>query len=282
MNDLERLLNLVPFISTHQGISLQDLSKEFNISKKALIADLETLFLCGLPGYTPLELIELSFDDGFVSIRNAEELVKPRNLTSGELTLLLIGLENLMEISPENSDRISKLIARITALVSVPVDFAPPSHLQNIRFIQDAIVQSKKVRFRYTSRYRDESRIRDVSPLSFSREGSHLYVRGFCENACGYRTFDLERISGIELLDEPSYFPLQEEEKVEITISITKRYRRFIELFGKEKFETFSLIWPLRAVVSGGGDVIAIHPQELRHEIASRARSALAQYQQLR
>jgi proteasome accessory factor C len=67
-----RLLDLVPFITTHQGISIKDLAKEFAISTEELLDDLNTLWMCGLPGYTPLELIDLSFESGFVSIRNAD------------------------------------------------------------------------------------------------------------------------------------------------------------------------------------------------------------------
>ena len=49
-----RLLDLVPFISSHQGIALVDLASQFGISESELISDLNTLWMCGLPGYTPL------------------------------------------------------------------------------------------------------------------------------------------------------------------------------------------------------------------------------------
>ena len=65
-----RLLDLVPFLLSHQGISLNDLAKHFNIETEAMLDDLNTLWMCGLPGYTPLELIDLAFDSGYVTIRN--------------------------------------------------------------------------------------------------------------------------------------------------------------------------------------------------------------------
>ena len=82
-----RLLDLVPFITTHQGISIKDLAKEFAITTEELLDDLNTLWMCGLPGYTPLELIDLSFESGYVSIRNAEILQKVRLLTKEELVV---------------------------------------------------------------------------------------------------------------------------------------------------------------------------------------------------
>jgi proteasome accessory factor C len=82
-----RLLDLVPFISTHQGIALAELAEEFNLSESELLSDLNTLWMCGLPGYTPLELIDLEFESGYVSIRNAEVLQRVRLLTKQELVI---------------------------------------------------------------------------------------------------------------------------------------------------------------------------------------------------
>ena len=79
-----RLLDLVPFLNTHQGIALKELAKHFDVSPAQMSADLTTLWMCGLPGYTPLELMDLEFESGFVSIRNAETLSKPRTITFQE------------------------------------------------------------------------------------------------------------------------------------------------------------------------------------------------------
>ena len=59
----KRSLDLIPFILEHQGITMEELAKKFNVSKDVLFEDLNMLFCCGLPGYTPLELIDMSFDD---------------------------------------------------------------------------------------------------------------------------------------------------------------------------------------------------------------------------
>jgi proteasome accessory factor C len=86
-----RLLDLVPYLATHQGISIEDLSKEFSITKSELIDDLTTLWMCGLPGYTALELMDLSFESGFVTISNAETLARPRVLDRNEILALILG-----------------------------------------------------------------------------------------------------------------------------------------------------------------------------------------------
>ena len=282
MNEIERLLNLVPFISTHQGISLDELSKEFGISKSELVSDLEVLFLCGLPGYTPLELMELTFEDGYVTIRNAEELQKPRNISSAEAALLLIGLTHLKDLSPEYEARISILINRLREKVKVPLDVAPQHHLAAMRGIQEALKLKRRLKFKYISRYKDESKLREVSPSEIVGENGKNYLYGFSHDSDGYRTYDIERMSGLELVDKEISLPQRENQSTHVKISITKRYRRYIELFRSEEFETFSLYWATRAVISAGGDVLAISPGELRHEVRRRAASALAHYDHLR
>jgi len=89
----ERLLALVPYISAHQGIAVKNLAQVFNVTTTQIIADLTTLWMCGLPGYTALELMDLSFESGFVSIRNAPTLKSPRTLSKEEIISLLLGLD---------------------------------------------------------------------------------------------------------------------------------------------------------------------------------------------
>jgi proteasome accessory factor C len=66
---LARLIDLVPFITSHQGISIVELSKKFGVTKEEIEKDLWLLYMCGLPGQTPLELMEFEFEDGFVTVR---------------------------------------------------------------------------------------------------------------------------------------------------------------------------------------------------------------------
>ena len=90
-----RLLDLVPYINSHQGISLKELANVFGVTQAQMTSDLTTLWMCGLPGYTPLELMDLDFESGFVTIHNAETLSKPRSITFDEGVALVLGLDLL-------------------------------------------------------------------------------------------------------------------------------------------------------------------------------------------
>ena len=90
-----RLLDLVPYLNSHQGVSLNDLAKKFDVTVAQMSSDLTTLWMCGLPGYTPLELMDLEFESGYVTIRNAPTLAKPRTITFDEGVALILGLDIL-------------------------------------------------------------------------------------------------------------------------------------------------------------------------------------------
>ena len=53
-NQVERLLDLVPYLTSKPGVSLEEIATDFQTSKSNVIDDLNTLWMCGLPGYTPL------------------------------------------------------------------------------------------------------------------------------------------------------------------------------------------------------------------------------------
>jgi Predicted transcriptional regulator len=119
-----RLLDLVPYISSHQGISLKELAQTFKVDQEQMTSDLTTLWMCGLPGYTPLELMDLDFESGFVTIHNAETLSKPRSISFDEGVALVLGLDLLRSaISSDRSDlleRIDLLSQRLAGLIKLP------------------------------------------------------------------------------------------------------------------------------------------------------------------
>jgi proteasome accessory factor C len=68
LNRAARALDLVPYITENPGVAIEDLADKFQVSSQQIVKDLELIFLCGLPGYTPYELIDLNFEDGVVTI----------------------------------------------------------------------------------------------------------------------------------------------------------------------------------------------------------------------
>ena len=73
-----RALDLVPYLLEHQGISIPELAVAFGVSEKQINDDLVLIHMCGLPGYTPLELIDMFYEDGYVTVSDPQSFKKLR------------------------------------------------------------------------------------------------------------------------------------------------------------------------------------------------------------
>ena len=302
LEKIERLLDLVPYVATHQGIALEELAKEFSISTSQLTEDLTTLWMCGLPGYTPLELMDLSFDNGFVSISNAETLARPRILDRDEVLALILGLETLQEDAGRNHgeqvETIAKLVTKLIGFIDSNVERtvqAGTSALSNERgIIQKAITNGGAAEITYHSISRDEVSKRVIHPLEFTFANNHEYVSAFCDLTQSYRTFRLDRIMQVAQVEGgdailPKSDSTSGDEKIPITLKVHSRFRDVAERFNLDgglqiasefvEVESFSADWATREIMGFGGQVGLVSPQELRTSLRDRALRALEGYQ---
>ena len=166
-----RLLDLVPFLLSHQGISLSDLAKHFKVDEDVITDDLNTLWMCGLPGYTPLELIDLAFDSGFVTIRNAAPLAYVRTMSSSEIVSLALGLdllrENSLSLAEDQRARIDHLSSALRTQIGAQISITPNSETANRSVITRSIAQRLQVEMTYYSAHSDSESKRIVSAYEF-------------------------------------------------------------------------------------------------------------------
>ena len=106
---LARLLNLVPYFIANPGISPAEAAEELGVSTTQLMTDLNQLWVCGLPGYGPGDLIDLSFSEESIEVTFSAGIDRPLRLTSTEATALLIALRSLVEmpgmVDPSSAQR---------------------------------------------------------------------------------------------------------------------------------------------------------------------------------
>ncbi|HEX5672053.1 MAG TPA: WYL domain-containing protein, partial [Acidimicrobiia bacterium] len=69
---LARILAMVPYVLAHGGATVSDLCDRFGYTRKELVDDLQIVFLCGLPGYGPGDLIDADVYDDEVVINTAD------------------------------------------------------------------------------------------------------------------------------------------------------------------------------------------------------------------
>jgi proteasome accessory factor C len=305
-----RLLDLVPYLNSNQGISIQDLAKDFGVSTAQINSDLTTLWMCGLPGYTPLELMDLEFESGYVTIRNALTLSKPRNVSFDEGLALMLGLELLQQQIPvDRRDLLAEIEVlkdRFSEQIGVPraVTISHAIKPEIVSPLMEAINASQNVEISYHSLYSDEISKREIAPLAIYEEDGNSYLRAFCRSAKALRVFRIDRILTLSksIRDPngsvaPQDFMIMDgvgKNKISYTIRIKRLTRDVIERFNvaqllQEKDNTdeitvelssFSGEWIQRAVLATGSDVELLSPPELRGEIADRALLLLDRYAQ--
>jgi proteasome accessory factor C len=293
IQEVARLLDLVPFISTHSHISLKELASEFGVTEKAMADELTALSMCGLPGYTPYELIEVYFDSGFVTINNHETLDMPRALTNVEASSLLIGLGLLRE-SAQGEDRlvaaIDALNEKLQSVVDPIVDFENVGDGAEIALIQRAIAERRGITFKYHSPVKDQVERREVEPVSLYSENGKIYLGAFSNDANAYRTFRVDRMSEIEvgeaLSDSKSIQSNNDLPEFKVHLRALGKRRTISEALslqelasdGEFLYHSYSSQWVERAVITFAPDLILEAPAESRSQVRAEASKILALY----
>ena len=289
-----RLLDLVPYLTTHQGIAISELAATFNTTVKEITDDLNTLWMCGLPGYTPLELIDLEFESGFVSIRNAETLAAPRALDRAEALSIYMGLDLLSaEFEKSNSSLVSEiqnlqeqLRSQLISAPQVQIEASLASELRAL--ILRAIRRRGWLEITYHSAANDQVSKRQVAPYELSQSGSHEYLQGYCDSAKAVRNFRADRIVKIkEIPDQlwPTNQVVSKDEAIEYEVKVHSASRQVLEVLPQvaprsstARIQGYSAQWISRAIISLAGQVEAVDPSEIRAAVHARAKAALRNY----
>ena len=293
-----RTMDLIPYILENPGVSIIKLAKQFSVTEKQIESDLQLVFMCGLPGYTPYELIDLIFEDGVVSIIDPQVLDKPRRFTKSELVVIALGLQLLGELSSSDSKRLSKiklLSNKITQLGgSNSVIFAPSSSQSPfVDVISNAINYKKSLTMQYQSLVKDEVSIRTIFPHNLYFMNGNLYLSAMDLAAKADRVFKVDLMKTCEVGNDISSEIVNENNStIEVILDVQKTYKNFIERNSsiitavEEQKNCFrvhlklsNLEWLKRSILSNSPGIKVISPSLLAQEVSALATSLLASYQ---
>jgi proteasome accessory factor C len=309
---LSRLLAMVPWLLNRQGVPLEEAARHFGITEAQLVKDLELLFVCGMPGHMPDDLIEAEWDSGRVYLDNAEAISRPLRLAPDEAVALLAGLRTLAEL-PGLHDRravesaLVKLSAAAQDAVGVAsrltVDLTAGAEEKTLRTAREALKARRRLRMRYVVPARDEITERDVDLMRVMNTGGRWYLEAWCHRAEDVRLFRVDRVVGAELLDVDGTPPAQavprdEDERlfrpsdddVVVTLEVEPRGRWVAEYYPVETAQerpggglriTMKVAdprWLPRLVMRLGGAGRIVAPAELAERALSATRAALANY----
>jgi proteasome accessory factor C len=236
---IARILAMIPFVVARDGASIQDLRERFGYASDAeVVKDLQLIFLTGLPGYGPGDLIDVDIFEDEVTIDSADYFARPMRLTPAEaLGLLAAGSTFIAsdQASPELRSAMEKLSRAIGAqmddhvLVDVPT---PPT----VELLRSAFEETKLVEITYVAITTNEHTTRVVEGESVFFNLGRWYFSGFCRYADADRLFRVDRIDTVQVLDElyePSvadassivrYEPSPDDHVVEFTVGTASRW----------------------------------------------------------
>lgn len=310
---LSRLLAMVPWLLNRQGVPLDEAARHFDISQAQLVKDLELLFVCGMPGHMPDDLIEAEWDDGRVYLDNAEAISRPLRLAPDEAISLLAGLRTLSEL-PGLQDRraVDSAMAKLSAAAQdaagaasrLTIDLSAGATEATLRVAREALRLRRRLRLQYVVPARDETTERDVDLMRVTNVGGGWYLEAWCHRAEGVRLFRVDRVAGVELLDEDGTPPPEavsrdadgdrlftpSQDDLLVTLEVEPRGRWVAEYYPVESTEELdggrllvtlrvaNPTWLPRLVLRLGGAGRIVSPPSLAQEAAAAAREALAHY----
>ncbi|MGN7131761.1 helix-turn-helix transcriptional regulator [Rhodococcoides corynebacterioides] len=311
---LARLLNLVPYFIANPGISAADAAAELGVTTKQLMEDLNQLWLCGLPGYGPGDLIDLSFSEESIQVTFSAGIDRPLRLTSTEATTLLIALRSLVEmpgmVDPTAAHRaIAKIeqAAGVAAPTSGPADDDAPEESPAVATVRGALARERALDLTYYSASRDVVSMRTVDPVRIVLVDEHSYLQAWCRSAEGVRLFRLDRIDAATERDEPSTPPdravggddaldlFHDDPSLPVARLLVRPdhiwlldYYPMVRVLDHAdgsvevtmRFAT--LDWMSRLAIGLGSGVTVLGPDELVEAVTERSRAALAAYRQAR
>ena len=293
---LPRLLALVPYLRTHPDVALQELAEVFSVPVRQIRQDLELLWVCGLPGGAPGDLLDLSFSGDRVTLLDPQTLDCPLRLTADEALALVVAARTLADVpglaEREALDR--ALVKLETAFgaggppgagapvvggssTTLPVQVALEAEAAVLAPLQHALDAKRRVHLRYLVESRDELTERDVDPMRLLSSEGRWYLEGWCHRAEGVRLFRLDRIDAVDTLEVPAAPPPQarsrdlaeglfqpSEGDLEVLLELGPAARWVADYYPVSPAQTGIA---LPGSVGGPRDAVIAHPTEARDDV---------------
>jgi proteasome accessory factor C len=169
-----------------------------------VVALLELAACCGLPPYTPDQLIELIVSDEWVSANLGDHLARPRRLSAAEGFTVAASARAILAVpGADPAGALARALGKLETVLGdrsrIAIDLDEPVNLPVVR---RAITDRRQLEIDYYSASRDERTTRRVDAYSaFASEG-HWYLDGFCHMAGDVRLFRIDRIQSASLAGE--------------------------------------------------------------------------------
>lgn len=307
---LPRLLALLPYLLQHPGVRTAEAAAVFGVTEEQLRRDLELLWVCGLPGHGPGDLIDLEFEGETITLLEPAGVTRPLRLTVAEAVALIVALRTLSQ-TPGLADRdaVDRALAKIeeaagsAAGPSERVAVALESEDRVLPVVRQALESTRRVHLSYYVPGRDETTERDVDPMRLLLVDGRSYLEGWCRRVEAVRLFRLDRVVAVTVLDAPAVPPATATQRdlsqglfqpsaddVLVVLALGPGAHWVADYYPCESIEdvgdgtvvarlrTPDTSWLVRLALRLGGSARVVEPAELAGQVRTAAGAALSAY----
>ena len=300
---IDRLIGILSVLLQKETITAPQLAEKFEVSKRTINRDIETLCQAGIP------IVTRQGVNGGISIMDGYAIDKTL-LTTKELQSIMAGLKGLDSVSGNHTYKqlIDKLsisdndVLHSNEHIMIDLSSWYKSMLApKIELIQTAIRNREKISFLYYSPKGETKR--KVEPYQLIFKWSSWYIWGYCEDKKEFRLFKLNRMEDLQNTFEPytertmpypdlstdTYFPVTLNVKIRFDKSVEWR---LIEEFGKASYihqEDGTLLFSFgfadkenlfEWLMTFGSKAELLEPKELRKELHDLEKEIYQKYEQ--
>jgi proteasome accessory factor C len=292
-NDLEVLIEMLPWLVANNGASLNEVATQFEITNKYALELISQLVVTG-PSQDGGGLVDIDFEDAdSIFVTDAKSLDRQVKLSSFEATTLLGGLHYLEQFPAlVNPEIVAGLITKIQTLLpslESPISvITPPVSTEVSKVIASSIAKGCAVEIRYGAVTKEDISERLVDPIQIYIRDDFTYLQAWCRTSGAWRNFRLDRIMSAAESSQKIEVPTQQ-----VELEATRDYLATIELdkayYGqldqvdiisfKEymwhavevQFKVYSRDWLISMILASGGRMRAIGPPDLIAGLVERA-----------
>ncbi len=214
---LNRLLATLPWLIANPGSSVDEVVERFDYDRDQLAKDLATVFVCGLPGYGPGDLMVAYIDEDEVTVEMADYFARPVRLTAIE-ALGLLAAGRALQSSGQGPPALDSAVEKLQRVVlpdadeAVVVELPEPPLVPELRAAAES---GSVVTVEHSSVATGVVTIRDIEPWAVFSTLGNWYVSAWCRSAVAERVFRIDRIRTAEVTGE-TFAPKEEPPKPEV------------------------------------------------------------------
>ena len=216
----QRAATLLPWLYRNGRTDIHEIANLLGITPKQVIPFIQTLACCGLPPYTPDEMIDVFLEKDEVIAFINEKFVSNLKFSIAEVLVAIISAQITISsvggavVEPLRSAldkivRAAKLDIADVELVSI--DFDGANRVEPVRM---AIAAQRGISFYYLSISSKSYALRRVAPVILKARGEAWYLDAFCFDSNAMRTFRLDRMGQVEEFEVDNWPSKEVVEKV--------------------------------------------------------------------